>query len=104
MPKRRVAEPTPEYAVKRKPTNLSLEAEAIRRGEAYARAQGVSLSELVNRLLSQLPDPLREAGPNPEWSEQIKRLYGVAEGAAASSEDAIAQYKEYLYRKYMGTP
>jgi hypothetical protein len=104
MTKRRVAEPTAEYAVKRKPTNLSLEAEAIRRGEAHARSQGVSLSALVNRLLTKLPDPRIEAGPNPEWSDAVKRWYHLGQSAPQevypTTEEAIADYHAYLDRKY----
>jgi hypothetical protein len=99
MTKRRVAEPTAEYAVKRKPTNLSLEAEAIRRGEAKASELGISLSELVNQLLLRVPeakapfDESRLSGP-------VGRLYGIARGAYASSEEAIEDYRRYLARKH----
>jgi hypothetical protein len=44
MPKRRFAEPTAEYLGRRKPTNLSLDPDAIVRGEAYAIANDVSIT------------------------------------------------------------
>lgn len=103
MPKRRVAEPTAEYVAKKKATNLSLSAEAIERGERYARANDLSLSALVDRLLEALPEIREDAAqrPDPEWTESVKRLYGAARGVAESPEDAIALYREHLYQKYM---
>ena len=104
MPKRRVAEPTAQYVARRKPTNLSLEAEAILRGEAYAQAHGVSLSELVNQLLRRLPAAPADASPHAAWGEAVRRLYGGAREAAASPEEAVAQYREHLRRKHGGAP
>jgi hypothetical protein len=100
MPKRRVAEPTAQYAVRRKPTNLSLEAEAIVRGEAYARQHGVSLSALVNQLLRQLPPGRGVEGAPEEWPTAVARLYGSARGVAATPDEAVALYRDHLARKH----
>ena len=99
MPKRRVAEPTAEYVGRKKATNLSLTPEAIVRGEAYARAENASLSQLVSRLLEGLPDPDAPIDVS-QLSEPVRRLYGIARGAHATSEDAIDDYHRYLDRKY----
>jgi hypothetical protein len=85
MPKRQVAEPTAEHMGRRKPTNLSLDPDAIVRGEAYAIAHDVSLSQLVNQLLRGLPASSAGSaagsavgGAKAHWPDPIARLYGVA--------------------------
>jgi hypothetical protein len=102
MPKRRVAEPTAEYVGRKKATNLSLTAEAIERGEQFAQAKDLSLSGLVDHLLTALPVLRPDAAqrPDPNWTEAVQRLYGAARGVAESPEEAVALYREYLYRKY----
>jgi hypothetical protein len=111
MPKRRVAEPTAEYLGRRKPTNLSLDPDAIVRGEAYAIAHDVSLSQLVSQLLRGLPvssagSPAGSAvgGAKAQWPDVVARLYGVARRGDDDSEHAIDDYHDYLHRKYGGTP
>jgi hypothetical protein len=111
MPKRRVAEPTAEYLGRRKPTNLSLDPDAIVRGEAYAIAHDVSLSQLVSQLLRGLPvssagSPAGSAvgGAKAQWPDMVARLYGVARRGDDDSERAIDDYHDYLHRKYGGTP
>jgi hypothetical protein len=111
MPKRRVAEPTAEYLGRRKPTNLSLDPDAIVRGEAYAIAHDVSLSQLVSQLLRGLPvssagSPAGSAvgGVKAQWPDVVARLYGVARRGDDDSERAIDDYHDYLHRKYGGTP
>jgi hypothetical protein len=115
MPKRRVAEPTAEYLGRRKPTNLSLDPDAIVRGEAYAIAHDVSLSQLVSQLLRGLPvssagSPAGSAvgGVKAQWPDVVTRLYGLArrgdDESERKSERAIDDYHDYLYRKYGGTP
>ena len=81
----------------KRPTNLTLDPEAIARGERYSRRLGISLSQLVSRLLRALPgedDALEPADLTPV----VKRLYGVAEGAATNRED----YRKHLRQKYGG--
>jgi len=79
--------------------NLSLEPEAIARGERYGRRHGKNLSQLVNDFLSGLP-----AGslPESELSPLVRRLRGIAAGAG-SGRKAVSGRKEYrahLHRKY----
>lgn len=105
MTKRRVAEPTAEYVGRRKPTNLSLDTDAIVRGEAYAIANDVSLSQLVSQLLRGLPASSAGAAigaQTAEWPEAVARLYGVARQGDGDSTSAIEDYHQYLYRKYGG--
>jgi hypothetical protein len=81
----------------KRPTNLTLDPEAIARGEWFSRKLGVSLSQLVSRLLRALPtddDRLESADLTPV----VKRLYGVAERAATNRED----YRKHLRQKYGG--
>lgn len=79
----------------RKPKNLSLEPDAIRRGERYGRLHGTSLSRLVNDFLRSLP-----LGPQPAraLSPIVRRLRGVAAGGRTDRK----AYREHLYRKYGG--
>lgn len=77
------------------PKNLSLEPDAIDRGERYGRLHGTSLSRLVTNFLRSLP---LEALPAPELSPVVRRLRGVA---APGRTDRKA-YREHLYRKYSG--
>lgn len=79
----------------RRPKNLSLEPDAIRRGELYGRLHGTNLSRLVNDFLRALP---LEAPSAQELSPLVRRLRGVAAGGRANRKD----YREHLHRKYGG--
>jgi hypothetical protein len=79
----------------RVPKNLSLEPEAIARGERYGRTHGKNLSQLVNDLLRGLP---LEAPPAAELSPLVRRL----RGAAAGGKTARGAYREHLLRKHAG--
>ena len=72
--------------------NLSLDPEAIKRGERYSKLHDTNVSQLVNRFLSALP-VTEEA--EPEFSPTVRRLLGVA-----SSKDALKQYRHHLIEKY----
>ena len=78
----------------KRPKNLSLDAEAVERGEEYGRRHGVPLSHLVGEFLRALP--LDE--PEGEWTPAVQRLYGVAATGKTTRDD----HREYLYRKYGG--
>ncbi len=75
--------------------NLSLEPDAVKRGERYGRLHGTNLSRLVSDFLRGLPiEPPDEQGLSPV----VRRLRGVAAGATTDR----ARYREHLYRKYGG--
>lgn len=80
----------------RKPRNLSLDSEAVARGERYSRLHDTNLSRLVDNFLRALPLP---ADPRAELrSPVVKRLLGVARGGNTDR----AAYREHLHRKYGG--
>jgi hypothetical protein len=73
--------------------NLSLEPDAIERGQRYGRLHGKTLSQLVNDFLRALPlEPVNQR----ELSPLVRRLRGVAAGGQTDRED----YREHLARKY----
>jgi len=79
----------------KKPTNLSLDPEAVARGERFAERHGTSISRMVNRFLLSLPDvPASEVVA--QLTPTVRRLYGVAEGSSADRET----YRAHLRRKY----
>lgn len=79
----------------RRPTNLTLDPEAVERGERFSRRQGTSLSSLVTSLLYALPDdePSVVSEPLPP---AVARLYGVAAGAAEGRDN----YRAHVLDKY----
>ena len=70
---------------------LSLDAEAVRKGERYSRSKGTSISQLVSDLLSRLPGE-DEGSP---LSPAVGRLLGVGQGKADETS-----YKHYLEKKH----
>lgn len=79
----------------KKPTNLTLDPEAVARGERFGQRHGTSLSQLVTGFLYALPDAdasLRELAP------PVRRLYGSAAGGAADRDS----YHAHLSEKYGG--
>ena len=70
---------------------LSLDFEAVERGERYAELHGTSLSRLVSDFLSRLPVDEDE----PDLTPTVRRLLGVARGDTDEND-----YCEYLFRKY----
>lgn len=84
---------------RKKPTNLSLDPEAVARGEQFGKRLGKSVSELVTRFLFSLPGEPGESDIVPEeLAPSVRRLFGIAAGAA-SDRDA---YRTYLDEKYGG--
>jgi len=75
--------------------NLSLEPEAVARGERYGRRHGKNLSQLVNDFLRGLP---LESPSDRELSPLVRRLRGVGGDARAGRKE----YRDHLYRKYGG--
>lgn len=73
--------------------NLSLEPDAVKRGERYGRLHGTNLSRLVSDFLRALP-----LGPPDDQtlSPVVRRLRGVAAGAKSDR----AEYREHLLGKY----
>lgn len=71
--------------------NLTLDADAVRKGEIYSRKKGTSVSQLVSDLLSRLPD---EPGGTP-LSPAVGRLLGIGAGKADE-----AAYRRFLEKKY----
>ena len=78
----------------KRPKNLSLDAEAVERGEEYGRRHGIALSRLVGEFLRALPLD----APDHELAPAVQRLYGVAASGRATRDD----HREHLYRKYGG--
>lgn len=76
----------------KRPTNLSLDVDALERGKRYSRLHGTSLSKLVNDYLRSLPGD-SELKP---LSPVVQRLSGIAAGGKVGRED----YRRYLRRKY----
>lgn len=73
--------------------NLSLDPDAIRRGERYSELHGTSVSQLVNNFLASLPLE-REKRDRP-LSPAVRRLLGIGSGATG-----VEDYHRYLMEKY----
>ena len=78
----------------KKPKNLSLEPDAVARGERYSKLHGTNLSRLVSDFLRSLP---LGGGAEPQ-SPAVRRLRGIAAGSKAEP----STYREHLRRKYGG--
>jgi hypothetical protein len=84
---------------RKKPTNLSLDPDALARGEQFGKRHGSSLSQLVTRFLFSLPAQADASGvPLAELTPAVRRLYGVAAGDSSDR----ASYRAYLSEKYEG--
>ena len=84
----------------KKATNLTLDQEALARGERFSRQHGTSVSQLVTRFLYSLPsevDADAKAVPNG-LTTVVQRLYGAAAGGKADR----AMYRAHLLEKYRG--
>jgi hypothetical protein len=75
--------------------NLSLESDAVERGERYGQLHGTNLSRLVTDFLRALP---LESPTGRALSPVVRRLRGVAAGGAADR----THYREHLHKKYGG--
>jgi len=84
---------------RKQPTNLSLDPDALARGEQFGKRNGSSLSQLVSRFLFSLPAEADASRlPLAELTPAVRRLYGVAAGDASDR----ASYRGYLSEKYEG--
>lgn len=88
---------TPGKPPLKKPTNLTLDPEAITRGEHFGRRHGTSLSQLVNGFLRSLPAPDGDEALT-DLTPAVRRLYGVA-GGGTTDRDA---HRAHLLEKYKG--
>lgn len=70
--------------------NLTLDPEAVKKGERYSRKKGTSISQIVSDFLSGLPEESES-----QLSPAVGRLLGIATGKA----DEVA-YHKYLEKKY----
>ena len=78
---------------RRRPTNLSLDPDAVARGERYGERHGTSLSQLVTSFLHSLPaegEPVTRESLAPP----VRRLVGLVRESDDSS------YKAHLVKKY----
>jgi len=76
----------------KKPRNLTLDDEAMARGEQYSRQHGTSVSRLVGDFLRALPlEPERRP-----LTPAVRRLLGVAAGGDPDRD----AYRAHLNEKY----
>jgi hypothetical protein len=80
----------------KRPTNLTLDPDAVARGEQYGARHGRKLSQLVNGFLAALPAPDDDDAELADLSPAVRRLYGVAAGGR-TDRDA---YRAHLSEKY----
>ncbi|MBX6362471.1 MAG: hypothetical protein IRZ00_01275 [Gemmatimonadetes bacterium] len=73
--------------------NLSLDPEAVRRGERYSELHGTNVSQLVNNFLLSLPVAADVA--DEALTPTVRRILGVARGSRG-----IEEYREHLVEKY----
>ena len=78
----------------KKPTNLTLDPDAVDRGERYGARHGRKLSQLVNGFLAALPAESDEG--LDDLSPAVRRLHGIAAGGT-TDRDA---YRAHLSEKY----
>ncbi len=70
--------------------NLSLDPDAVQRGEKYSKRHSTSVSRLVSDFLAGLPGE----GDRVELAPAVKRLLGIARGGNETA------YRKYLEKKY----
>ncbi len=70
--------------------NLSLDPEAVKRGEQFSRKKGTSVSQIVSDFLSRLPDDTDSV-----LSPAVGRLVGIGRGKSDERD-----YHRYLEKKY----
>lgn len=96
---RAAQEARPEKKQGRKPvkkaTNLTLDPDAVARGERYGARHGRKLSQLVNGFLAALPAEESDQSL-ADLSPAVRRLYGAAAGGS-TDRDA---YRAHLSAKY----
>lgn len=88
-----LAVPSQESARGRRPVNLTLDRDAVERGERFANRHGISVSTLVSGFLQALPDEVSDAAP---LAPPVQRLYGLATGPDLSRD----MHRAFLANKY----
>jgi hypothetical protein len=73
--------------------NLSLDPEAVRRGERYSELHQTNLSQLVSNFLSGLP--IHSEEPERPLSPAVRRLLDIASGSTD-----VEEYHRHLMEKY----
>jgi hypothetical protein len=73
--------------------NLSLDPEAVRRGERYSELHQTNLSKLVSSFLSRLPIDSDEQ--DRPFSPAVRRLLGIGSG-----DTDVDDYRRHLVEKY----
>ena len=89
--------PRPGAKPVKKATNLTLDPDAVARGERYGARHGRKLSQLVNGFLAALPGGDDE-GELADLSPAVRRLYGVAAGGT-TDRDAYCEHLSQKYRR-----
>ena len=95
---RRTPRPAGPAHAGKKATNLTLDPDAVARGERYGARHGRKLSQLVNAFLAALPADDDDPGLT-DLSPAVRRLYGAAAGGATDQN----AYRAHLVDKY-GSP
>lgn len=72
--------------------HLSLDPEAVTRGERYCKLHGTNLSRLVNGFLLSLP---LNDDPRTGLTPTVSRLIGLV-----PDQNAVEHYRQYLVAKY----
>ena len=82
----------------KKATNLTLDPEAVARGDRFGQRHGISLSQLVTSFLYGLPveEPIDALA---DLSPPVRRLYGMAAKGSGRALDRAA-YRAHLSQKY----
>jgi hypothetical protein len=73
--------------------NLSLDPEAVRRGERFSELHQTNISQLVNNFLSNLPIESEEQ--ERTFSPAVRRLLGIGSGSTD-----VEDFHRHLAEKY----
>jgi hypothetical protein len=72
--------------------NLSLDPEAVTRGQRYSELHQTNVSQLVNHFLASLP---LDGDADSDFSPTVRRLVGLV-----SDKNAVKRYHQHLVEKY----
>jgi hypothetical protein len=73
--------------------NLSLDPEAVRRGERFSELHQTNISQLVNNFLSNLP--IESEDQERTFSPAVRRLLGIGSGSTD-----VEDFHRHLSEKY----
>ena len=91
----RAVDKAPKHRAPKRPVNLTLDPEAVTRGEQFGERHGASLSQVVNDFLRALPGGDLDAD-GASLAPPVRRLYGAAAGGKTDRE----AYRKHLRGKY----